>query len=48
MFLFVKISSKALSRFLYFFTEANKEFKLLGREIKMETRRFGFGHHIPF
>ena len=29
-------------------TEANKEFKLLNREIKMETRMFGFGHHIPF
>ena len=29
-------------------TETNSEFKLLDREIKLETRMFGFGHHIPF
>jgi methanesulfonate monooxygenase small subunit len=29
-------------------TETNAEFKLLDREIKLETRMFGFGHHIPF
>lgn len=29
-------------------TETNTEFKLLDREIKLETRMFGFGHHIPF
>jgi methanesulfonate monooxygenase small subunit len=29
-------------------TKTNTEFKLLDREIKLETRMFGFGHHIPF
>ena len=29
-------------------TETNTEFKILDREIKLETRMFGFGHHIPF
>jgi len=29
-------------------TKLDEKFKLLDREIKMETRMFGFGHHIPF
>ena len=28
--------------------EANGDLKLLNRDIQLETRMFGFGHHIPF